>query len=525
MQSSSLVSVITISFLSAGLIPLIAGVGIIFGSNLGTTTGAWLLAGFGLKVKIAAYAMPMIVFGVILVFQKAKNLKGVGYILTGLGFLFLGIHHMKAGFETFAQQFDLTQYAVGGYPGVFLFVLLGVIATVIMQSSHATLVIIITALGARQITYENALALAIGANIGTTVTAIIGSLGANVEGRRLAAAHLIFNAATALVAVAFIYQLTPAVDHISGWLGISPDDHTLKLAVFHSLFNALGIILMLPLMKRMTRFLEKAIHPSRGPHARPRYLTESAAELPDTLIEAVHKETVHLYEKGFAIICESIRLRPADVTSGRSLKEVIRDSSLKTPIDIDARYEAEIKSLYAEIIAFSSKARTPLASAQHQALHDLRNVGHNLVEAIKATKHLKKNLDLASSSPHEPLRKEYAKIRYRLAKVLRELDQIRREHEEDDENVTSVSLDSLLEEVRSACKRRDQRLDRLIREGDLAATAATSLMNDYAYAAKVSRELLAVASTLFTTRDPHDREAERSVLLELDEVTEALKKP
>ncbi|GAB6052372.1 hypothetical protein JCM17960_11920 [Magnetospira thiophila] len=101
MQSSSLVSVITISFLSAGLIWLSAGIGIIFGANIGTTTGAWLVAGFGLKVNIAAYAMPMLVFGVILIFQKSKGMKGVGYILAGLGLLFLGIHHMKEGFEAF----------------------------------------------------------------------------------------------------------------------------------------------------------------------------------------------------------------------------------------------------------------------------------------------------------------------------------------------------------------------------------------------------------------------------------------
>ncbi|MCK5293284.1 MAG: Na/Pi symporter, partial [Arcobacteraceae bacterium] len=101
MQSSSLVSVLTISFLGAGLIGLAQGIGIVFGANIGTTTGAWLVAGFGLKVKISAYAMPMLVFGVILIFQKSKSLKGIGYILAGLGFLFLGIHYMKDGFEAF----------------------------------------------------------------------------------------------------------------------------------------------------------------------------------------------------------------------------------------------------------------------------------------------------------------------------------------------------------------------------------------------------------------------------------------
>ncbi|MBT8448789.1 MAG: Na/Pi symporter, partial [Gammaproteobacteria bacterium] len=146
MQSSSLVSVITISFLSAGLIGLTAGIGIIFGANLGTTTGAWLIAGLGMKVKISAYAMPMLVFGIIGIFQKSKNLRGLGYILAGLGFLFLGIHHMKEGFEAFRDTIDLTAFAVEGYAGIMLFTLIGVAATVIMQSSHATLVIIITAL-------------------------------------------------------------------------------------------------------------------------------------------------------------------------------------------------------------------------------------------------------------------------------------------------------------------------------------------------------------------------------------------
>ena len=186
MQSSSLVSVITISFISAGLVTLVAGIGIIFGANIGTTTGAWLVAAFGLKVKISAYAMPMLVFGIVLSFQKSKYLKGFGSVLAGLGFLFLGIHYMKEGFEAFKDSFDLAALAVEGYPGLFLFAAIGAAATVVMQSSHATLVLILTALAASQISYENALALAIGANVGTTITAIIGSLSANVQGKRLA---------------------------------------------------------------------------------------------------------------------------------------------------------------------------------------------------------------------------------------------------------------------------------------------------------------------------------------------------
>ena len=135
----------------------------------------------------------MLVFGVLLLFQKSRNLKGIGYILVGLGFLFLAIHHMKEGFDTFKDSFDLARGRGRRLPRSFLFAGIGIAVTVVMQSSHATLVLTITALAVGQITYENALALAIGANVGKTRTAIIGSMSANEQGKRLAAAHLIFN--------------------------------------------------------------------------------------------------------------------------------------------------------------------------------------------------------------------------------------------------------------------------------------------------------------------------------------------
>src|SRR5210317_1599685 len=190
-QSSSLVSVITISFISAGLISLSGGLGLIFGANIGTTATAWLVAGFGLKIKISALSMPMLIFGLIFSFQKKNSLKGIGNVLAGLGFFFLGIHFMKEGFDVFKQYIDLKEYAITGFKGVIVYTGLGVVITTILQSSSATLALILTALAAGQIEYENALALTIGANIGTTITAILGSVSSNIAGKRLAAAHLI----------------------------------------------------------------------------------------------------------------------------------------------------------------------------------------------------------------------------------------------------------------------------------------------------------------------------------------------
>ncbi|CAN0606628.1 unnamed protein product, partial [Ectocarpus sp. 12 AP-2014] len=167
---------------------------------------------------------------------KGKVLRGIGNGLLGLGLLFLGIHYMKLGFETFSQAIDLSQLAMEGALGLVVYGLVGMLATVVLQSSHASMLLIITALSVGQVTYENALALAIGANLGTTVTAVLGSLGASIDGKRLALAHFLFNGVTGALAIAVLPELSWAVDNIAQWWGIQEDSYTLKLAIFHTLF-------------------------------------------------------------------------------------------------------------------------------------------------------------------------------------------------------------------------------------------------------------------------------------------------
>lgn len=519
MQSSSLVSVITISFLSAGLIGLTAGIGIIFGANLGTTTGAWLIAGFGMKVKISAYAMPMLVFGIIGIFSKSRNLRGFGYILAGLGFLFLGIHHMKEGFEAFRDTIDLTEFAVEGYPGILLFTLIGVAATVIMQSSHATLVIIITALASQQITYENALALAIGANIGTTITAIIGSMSANVQGKRLAAAHLVFNMVTAIIAIAFIYQIGVGVDWISSLVGIAEDDYTLKLAVFHSVFNTIGIVSMLPFINRLADTLQTMMPEKLKAKEQPMYLNEAAEELPDTAIEAVRKETLHLYDNAFAIIANGLSLRQDDILSDRDLEAIIYESNKVIEIDLDEEYESSIKGLYAEIVRFISRSQVSMEPDQVDELFALRAAGRDIVEAIKDTKHMHKNMSQFIVSENSYIRDEYNKIRLRLGHLMRNLALVR---EESDDPGMILSLDNLKLEMEENDTTVNGMLESLIRDEKISAQMATSLMNDANYAYDVTKNLIRMGEALFATSDYDMKLAERDVALTDDELADII---
>ncbi len=515
MQSSSLVSVITISFLSAGLISLAAGIGIIFGANLGTTTGAWLIAGFGIKVKISAYAMPMLVFGIVLVFQSSKKLKGIGYILAGLGFLFLGIHYMKEGFEAFKDAIDLTRFAVGGYRGLFIFTGIGVVATVIMQSSHATLVLIITALATGQITYENALALAIGANVGTTITAILGSLSSNESGKRLAAAHLIFNVITGIIAIAMIHQLVDLVDWLAKGIGIAPDDHMLKLALFHTLFNLIGIVVMLPFVNPLVHFLQRII-PERRPEVdRPKYLTSASAEYPDTAVEAVRRETLRVYEAAIQIIIDALGLKSEDIFSRDDLEKAVAARRSVSEYDIDAEYEKHIKPLYSAIIAFISETAFSRRDEENSILAWLRDANREIVEAVKDTKHLQKNLLRYLASDNDAIRNAYNEIRVSIAATVRELESLRQE--DDGSVIDALALDAVKLSVDQSQERISRLLTELIGRHEITPEMGSSLLNDSNYAYNVSINLVRAAEKLFASEDQSLARAAQTVLLDKDE--------
>lgn len=511
MQSSSLVSVLSISFLSAGLIGLSQGIGIIFGANLGTTTGAWLVAGLGLKVNISAYAMPMLVFGVILLFQSSKALKGIGYVLLGLGFLFLGIHHMKVGFESFKSAIDLAQFAVPGLIGLLLYTFIGTVATVIMQSSHATLVLIITALAALQITYENALALAIGANIGTTITAILGAISANVEGRRLAAAHLLFNVVTGLIAIVFIHQFIWAVDHASIWIGIAENNYTLKLAVFHTLFNLTGVLVMLPFIQPLVSLLQRFLKAQPRKVSMPHFINNAVVAFPDAALKALRQEVQHLFSNAFEVIALALNVAPAQLRKDTDQETLSRPPATVRAIDIDDHYDRRIKSLYNAIIDFIARVQIePNTKFQGDDLYALRDASRAIVEAVKDIKHLQKNLlrYLDSGNPH--IQQEYNAIRQRLALLLKDIHALA----EDPDAEALLALDALRADLFADDALASGNLERLIRGGHITPEMATSLMNDSSYAHDVANNLINMAKVLFAPRESIMKEVQESLALE-----------
>lgn len=498
-QSSSLLSVIIISFLSAGLITLTSAIGVIFGSNIGSTTTAWLVSLFGLKIKISVYAMPMIVMGILIpILLKSKSYKGIASVFIGLGMIFLGIAYMKEGFETLQEGINLSSYAMEGYLGIFIYVLVGAVATVIIQSSAATMAIVITALATGQIEYSNALAIAIGANLGTTVTAVIAALKSNENGKRLALAHFIFNMITGLIAITFIYQLTDVVDLIASLIGITNDDIAMKLALFHTIFNLLGVIVFSPFIPQLVKFLEKRFIPSNIEAGKAKYLDENALAIPDLAIAATQKEVYHLFRNAFKIIAHGINIKKENLKTDMDASQIVSIPYSNEYIDIENFYNLKIKNLYGQIIGFATKAQLNMNHEEIEHIYKLKLASRDIVEALKDTHQLQKNLIKYSKSENIEVKTLYISLKKDLVELLRAISRAS-ELNESEEIILLLSKAKI--QMEKYDKIANEKLDELIRQGGIPLSTATSLMNDSAYVYDISKNLIEMAEIVFVHKD------------------------
>ncbi len=503
-QSSSLVSVIIISFLSAELIGLTQAVGVVFGSNIGTTTTAWMVSSLGLKIKIAHYALPMLIFGVVMQFSKHTSYKGLGSVLIGLGFIFLGIGYMKDGFETLKEGLDLAEYAMQGYLGVFVYILFGAVATVVIQSSSATMAIIITALATGQIDYINALSLAIGANVGTTVTAAMGALASNKNGKRLAVAHFIFNIITGIIAVVFIYQLKDLVDWLAPQFSISDTNYAMKLALFHTIFNVIGVLAVSPFINQLVRYLKTLFHIDVAARGKAKYLTDEVMELPSTALAALRKETIHLYDKSLEAIVHAMNLHRSEIFSDTEISKVVEQSNAQIKIDIDKIYQQDIKNLYSQILHYASLSQSYMDQTDNNKIYELKLTARNIIEMVKDVRELQKNLNFYAKSNNNFTIDKYNKLRVQIITVLRKIQTIRDYVVDETVEVdiqTQIELQKEKAKVNESEEKLNQDITSLIRENKINSTMASSLINDVGFSHSICRKLLNSATTLWVKED------------------------
>lgn len=261
-QSSSATTVMVVSFVNAGLLTLSQSIGVIMGANVGTTVTAWIISALGFQVDIAAFALPLLAFGIPLLFSQKSTRKSIGEFIFGFSFLFMGLSLLKANAPDLGENPEMLSFVQNytdmGYLSILLFVAIGSVLTMIVQASAATMAITLIMCANGWISFELGAALVLGENIGTTITANLAALTGNTQAKRAALAHLVFN----VFGVIWVLCLfTPFTEAISWFVDnvMKPQSESIavpyKLSAFHTTFNICNVLILIWFVP----FIEKTV--------------------------------------------------------------------------------------------------------------------------------------------------------------------------------------------------------------------------------------------------------------------------
>lgn len=260
-QSSSATTVMVVSFVNAGLMNLAQAIGVIMGANVGTTVTAWIISAVGFKVNIAAMALPLLAFGIPLIFSGQNKRKSIGEFIFGFAFLFMGLSFLQKA----ATDLDigsmvammLAGVADGGFFTIILFVFVGALVTMVVQASAATMAITLMLFDMHIPGFglEQAAALAMGQNIGTTITALMASMTAGTQARRAALAHMFFNVFGVVIVLLIFYPFCNAVSWFVEEVMMAGNNDLFKLSMFHTAFNIFNTLLLIGFVHQIENFV------------------------------------------------------------------------------------------------------------------------------------------------------------------------------------------------------------------------------------------------------------------------------
>ena len=511
LQSSALVSLLTIAFLSTGMITLSGGLAVILGTNLGATSGAWLLALAGQSISLSPAAIPILVVGVLIGFLD-KRLKFFGQALIGIALIFLGIDSIKDGFGAFAN-IELNSIEASGISQVLVFTLIGFLLTCVLQSSHATLILILAALAAGQVTLTQGFAIALGSNLGSSfTTALVGMLSSDRNGQRLALAHLIYNWMTALLALILWVPLTFTVAWISNLAGMSSP--LLQLALFHTLFNVLGVSVFWGIQQQFIEKLkfflpdkkQKKQLPDDSEAVLPRHLHSNMLKATDTAIHAVIQEVQHLTTLALEVVCHAIYVPNAELYRPKGR---LPDPVPPLKMDVQTIYEWQIKPLYSEILNFTSKIDVNHNGKLQKKLTEAHIAAFHVVEIVKQSKHLQKNMHQFLSHPEAEIYRDYMALRQSLFEMLLGFNTVRFMSKPSSElgpeayakftEEKQLALTTFIENIEEAHLPHAQVLDKL-RDNEIDKMQASSLINDMNYVRRIKIGLSEILISLENTQ-------------------------
>ena len=261
-QSSSATTVMVVSFVNAGLLTLSQSIGVIMGANVGTTVTAWIISVFGFKVDIAAFALPLLAIGVPLLFSQKSSRKSIGEFIFGFAFLFMGLSYLQVYSPDLSKNPEMLAFVQEwtdlGFLSILIFVLVGAVITMIVQASAATMAITLIMCANGWISFELGAALAMGQNIGTTITANLAALTGNTQARRAALAHLLFNVFGVIVVLLIFNPFIHGVSWFVTNVMHQTDPATrvaFELSAFHTVFNVFNVLLLIWFVKAIERIV------------------------------------------------------------------------------------------------------------------------------------------------------------------------------------------------------------------------------------------------------------------------------
>jgi len=516
-QSSSATSLMVVSFVNASLLTLTEAVGVIMGANIGTTVTAWLISILGFKVNMSALALPLIGAGFLLSLSQSRKRQLTGLFLVGFALLFIGLEFLKDSVPDIRNNPDILSFLVTytsmGFLSVLLFLVIGAILTLVVQSSSAAMALTLLMTHEGWIPYDMAAAMVMGQNIGTTITANLAAIIANYHAKRAARAHLIFNVLGTVWVLPVFY---PFLDLVAGLVenieGSSPLHSAMvipiALSVFHTTFNILNALFLIGAISLIVRIVERMVPEVVEKEleiAQAKYLTKDALNYPQTGIKALTDESLRLLQNAvYKVIAHGMSVHRDELEQTRHLKQLVESSPL-IPVDVDRIYATQIKSVYSQILEYATtlQANSTLDANEIEAIRNILIADRKLVQVVKKVKPLRQNIERYLDSDNVAIRREYNVLRHRILKVTRMIHRL-------GQSKVSAKHFARLDKQRRKLEQfdvlRTGHVDKLLLSGEITREMATSLMNDSMEAIRLTQYLIDVANILYR---PEDEQVER----------------
>lgn len=389
LQSSSMISIMVLAFLGAGVFTMTNAMAIILGANLGTTLDSWLVATLGFKINIEVAAYPAVFAGgmLLILFSNRKTIKYISYFLLGFGLLFIGLSYMKTAMEGQVKEFDFSKYAE--MPMV-VFLLIGFIITLLVQSSSVTMALTLSALHAGVISFAPAAAIVLGSETGTTIKIMLASFGGNASKKRVALGNFFFN--VFLTVLAFVL-LKPTLLLITDIFNIK--DPLIGLVTFSTLVNLISITIFLPFLNPFSKFLEKFFQDTDASAAA--FIGNANASEPETALDLFQKETEYFIYNSMLFNLSVFEIETKSLQQHPVFKSVSEKRKFfsKTP---EEKYEF-LKQLQGELQSFYLVLRTKLHDNQFDQLTRLISSVRSSMYSVKSIKDIGTNIiNLSHSS-------------------------------------------------------------------------------------------------------------------------------